>query len=283
MADETPPIGQRFSQAYLERGQPGLDSARFRNRVAGFFTSQIATSSSYSGRFATMVRVELGVDVPYSITYLWTDFFATIELRDVLDFITIVHHAVAAPVAQGWLTFVQRVFDEENLSYRVDDKGGVRYRPDREFARARSGAIEAIGTRRYSAVRREFEASYAALDQASPDGKRAIDAMFEAIEIVFKLACGDANAPRLGKQEASRYLRPIIDRLYASDSTVQRSANQMVSSLGEWADAAHWYRHGQKTQEPAQPPLDHAILMVGAGANYIRWLASLDALNQMLE
>jgi hypothetical protein len=266
----------------MERGQPGLDSPRFRRRVAAYYTNNVHPLLK---DFTKIVHQELGVNVPFGpFDYNWTAYFTSAETHDVFDTITLVAKGLKRFGADKvWCSFVARAFKEENLSYSVDACGGVHFDPDAEFARARMAAIRAIEAARYGAVSREFDESYAALDKAPPDGKRAIDAMFEAVEIAFKLACGDANTPRLGKQEASRHLRPIVDRLHASDPTAQRSANQMVSSLGEWADAANWYRHGQKTEEPTQPPLDHAILMVGAGANYIRWLASLDALNQMLE
>lgn len=277
------PEGQRFSLVYDDRGQPTLDSPRFRRRLAAFYWDSVHDTLK---NFASIVHQELGVNVPYgTYSYDWTSFFNSAQLRDVLDTITLVTRALKKAgyerAAASWCDFVQRSMHEENLSYQLDSLGGVHFNPDPEFIRARIAAIHSIEAPRYKAVLREFEAAFTALDATAPDGKRAIGALFESVEILIKLICGNVNVNRLGKQEVNSHLKPVVDKLYAGNATALRSATQMIKSLGEWADAAHWYRHGQKSEEPTPPPLDFAVLMVTAGAGYLRWLAVVDGLNQV--
>ena len=51
----------------------------------------------------------------------------------------------------------------------------------------------------------------------------------------------------------------------------------LVDALADWINAAHFYRHGQGSEEPVQPPLELAIAMVSSGGSFLRWIADLDA------
>ena len=59
------------------------------------------------------------------------------ELRDVLDLVTIAFRQLRAAnySSENWLRNIQRIFQEENVAYRVDALGGVHFYVDEEFAR----------------------------------------------------------------------------------------------------------------------------------------------------
>jgi hypothetical protein len=50
-----------------------------------------------------------------------------------------------------------------------------------------------------------------------------------------------------------------------------------VDAFRDWVDAAHFYRHEAGREAVAQPPLSLAILLISAGASFLRWLAEFDA------
>jgi hypothetical protein len=81
---DTPPIGQRFSHIYLQRGEPTQDSARMRRRLAAL----VVTFPDLTD-FHHVVPRKLGVDVPWRGTQPdWAGFFSDCALTDVLDFVT---------------------------------------------------------------------------------------------------------------------------------------------------------------------------------------------------
>ena len=101
------------------------DSARMRRRIAALV-----------GTFPDLKDVdravpqELGINVPYSgMGYVaWAQFFADCALKDVLDFVTIAvrHlHEKRRIEREPWSREVQRIFEEENVHYQVDQWGGV--------------------------------------------------------------------------------------------------------------------------------------------------------------
>jgi len=51
----------------------------------------------------------------------------------------------------------------------------------------------------------------------------------------------------------------------------------MASSFADWVDGMHTYRHAAGMPEPAPPPFDLAVVIIGQGAAHLRWLISLDA------
>lgn len=80
-----PRRGERFSHVYLERGQPLEDSPRVRSRVAAL----IGMIDRDFDELASVLPIEMGLDVPWNGAYRWEQFTAKIELRDFLDFITV--------------------------------------------------------------------------------------------------------------------------------------------------------------------------------------------------
>lgn len=266
------PTGQRFSLSYLERGAPSDDSKRMRRRIGAL----IFEYETLKEQLATAVRSELGIAVPYP-TY-WAEFMETALLHDVLDLVTVAYRLLRSrylATAPHWLSGVQRIFEEENVHYRVDAEGGVHFYPDAAYTGNRAATIAAMQSNRYVNALDQFERGTAALTGASPDGKGAIRGVFSAAEALFKMIV--PGQIRLGAAELDS-LSPILQRHFADDDTAKRAVAKMLASLNDWVGAAHFYRHEEGTvDEVAQPPLPLAVYIVGTGASHVRWLAELDA------
>ena len=71
-------------------------------------------------------------------------------------------------------------------------------------------------------------------------------------------------------------IRPLADRIYRSDAATASTGGRMVSSFADWVQAAHPFRHGQRTEVPIVLPDDLAILLISQGASFIRWLVDFD-------
>jgi len=224
--------------------------------------------------FSDFATSELGI-------YVDPDMISTFQsasIRDVLDLVTLYFEFLSKKSlinsALGWRAWVARVFEEENLSYRIDNQGGVHFHPDEEYVRNSEATIEALRLPRYANVLDAFLRSRDALMASPIDGKGAIRAVFSSAEGLFRILI--PNAHRLGAKE-SEQLRPLLSKLYAGNATALRSAEKLLNSFEEWVDAAHFYRHEEgRPDEVAQPPTGLAVYLTSAGASHIRWLAELD-------
>ena len=162
---------------------------------------------------------ELGVDVPYPGGFDdWRAFFRDCALQDALDFVTIAYRYLVERQRTGfkelkapdrWCVEVQRILQEENVHYRVDERGGVHFRFDAEFDHNRAATIASLQGVRYRAALTEFEDGMAALAKAPPDGKTAIRNTFAAAEGLFRLMI--EKSPRLTEKEA-RKIEPLLQR-----------------------------------------------------------------------
>jgi hypothetical protein len=223
-----------------------------------------------------VIEKEIGIPAPYLKN--WTKFLMEIKLKDVLDLVTVTANLLRRQAGNGegmarvWLANIDRIFREENVHYRIEPIGGVRFYIDEAFSRSRASAVAAISGARHANALAEFEKGMAALAQAPPDGKGAIRGVFGAAEAIFRLI---TTAPRLGAAELAD-LAPILQQLYPQQATAHRSTQKMLASFKDWVDAAHFYRHEQGSEEPAQPPLQLAIYIVSSGTAHLRWLAELD-------
>jgi hypothetical protein len=204
-----------------------------------------------------------------------------------LDLITIAYNAIREDVAKNsyagrgiitqrlddYLREVREIFQDDDLNFDIDVRGGVHYRFDEEFVRAKAATIAALQGSRYENVRNLFERGFAELSKPIPDGKHAIRGIFAAAEGLFRLMF--SKSPALKADEAEK-LVPYIQRATAGDPTAERAAVKMLAAFKDWIDAVHNYRHEPGTAKVAQPPVSLAVHLVSTGAAHIRWLAELD-------
>jgi hypothetical protein len=277
---------QRFTQRYRPKSPiRGTDSARARKRFATLLFDlfkAVSNSSELWGNFANAIERELGVDVPSSyMSHDLTKFVQECELDDFLDSISVTYritraHYQGQKLGSHFLEFVARVFNEENLCYRIDERGMVHFRVDQQHEESTMAAIEALDTARFNAARDAFERARDDMQRSTPDSLGMTRNLFEAAESVFKTVTKSGSA--LDAAEVKKSLIPYMDRrMKDADSVAKRSAAKLVEGFADWVNACHPYRHGHDQAEAPAPPIEMAIALMGAGASYIRWLAMIDS------
>ena len=261
------------------------DSARFRVRLSQYYWDFL--HENYAKTIRSAIPREIGATVPYiaNVGFSVAAFFEQAVTADVLSAITLVHRnlltvdyrigaAANTQASNAWLAFVRRVFQEENLAYTLDAECGVHPLADVQFERNIATTIAGLGEARYAAVRTAIEAMEAKFGQMPPDTKGAIRDAFEAAETLTKVITNSGKA--LDYNFVMNEILSRIHKIYDSDSTAHRCGGEAAKSFANWVNAAHCYRHGQKTEEPIAPPGELAILLVSQAASYIRWLVDLD-------
>ena len=282
MTDNQLPEGQLFSRVYLRRNEPLRDSQRFRTRLSGYFFENFW---DLRHDFVKTVQRELGVTIPIFQnlvnTYDWniSAFFATAELRDILDSISLIPAILRKKrdpqKLNAYLLFIERVFHEENMGYKLDSQGGVHYIVDDEFERNRMSAIACLNEPKFSAVANSMEEAFAKMDTEPFDTKGSVRDMFEAVETLTKLISNSSQD--LTERFVKQTLKPLAQSIYQKfDASAISAADLLLEGMCHWVNAGHKYRHGQKTADPIAPPLEITILFLSEGAGYIRWLTELD-------
>jgi hypothetical protein len=269
--------GTRFSLLYLERSTPAKDSQRFRNRLAAYYWDKL--HEYHREEIIKVIQLETGAKVPFvGMSYSISDFFEKNELRDVLDSITLIYTVL--PYSQNrneWKDFVERVFKEEHLGYRLDSKCVVHYFVDEEFERNRFSALSVLSKPRYTGIRAAYEDAYRYMDSVPIDNKAAVRAIFEAIEILVKQMIPTKN---LNKSVVENSLKEKCLPLYATDEISKKVVSEMFDGFAKWVDSIHNYRHGQPNDIPIAPTEDMCIYILSSGSAFLRWLIGMnDKLN----
>lgn len=266
--------GNRFSQIYLERGNPTKDSERLRVRLSGYIWNHLR---SYESGLTDLLRLEVGVNV--SNFGSLSSFVHKGQMRDVLDSITFLFALARIDgeelEAQDWKTFVARAFREENVGYRLDDECVVHYHVDEEFERNRVSALALLDSASLANVRAAFEDAYRHLDSSPPDTKAAVRSIFESVEVLARLIVPEAK--NLYRKLAETTLKEKCLVVSGADATEQKTLAGLFDSLGEWVDALHNYRHGQPEAEPVAPSEELAVYALSTGAAHLRMLAGFAA------
>lgn len=271
------PVGKRYSEIYLDQGKPIQDHPRMRFRLAALIND---TKPFWMDEaLGQEAEKKLGLKTPYSSSSNWRVILEKWELQDVLDLITIAGHFIqrdgrGAAASKLWATLINQIFSDLNIAYRVDDQSGVHPYPDEEYSRAKAATIAALQSSRYANALNEFENGSNAI---SVDNKNAIRRTFASAEGLFRLMF--PRSPRLTASEAEQ-IAPLIEKLYANDTTAIGATKKSLSSFKDWIDACHFYRHEAGKQEVSQPPLSLTINLVSTGASFIRLLAEFDAAEQ---
>ncbi|MCB1331121.1 MAG: hypothetical protein KDK28_17475 [Maritimibacter sp.] len=276
------PAGVRFSLNYISHPELLPDSQRMRRRFGALFVKHCR-----GGTLRKLLNSELGTDLKINgceTESYWPRAMLAVELRDVLDTVTLVYKVVLGDdhyhKDQGakYLSEVSRVFEEERVRYNVDKKGGVHLTVDSAFEQTRISSVQALAHQRYEGVRQALEAAHSALDQVPPDGKAALRNTFFANENLFRLAFPTAH--QLGKGELNKHLKPAVDKKYSGANPDIHAAQKQFSQYVNWVEGAHFYRHESGTEEPTQPPLEVAIHYFSTGTAWLRWLQSFDTPKQ---
>lgn len=270
MTNQDIPKGKRFSHVYISHPELLADSKRMRRRI-GYILYRFGGEG-----LAAHLNRELGVKLSaYDGRFeaYWPDAMEIVELRDVLDAITVVAQR-SGSLRVDLIQEVRRVFREERVRYDVDDEGGVHLVVDTAFEQVRISAIRRLAGPRYDGVRHHFEAAYTALDDIPPDAKAAMRNVFFATEGLFRLMFPKAH--QLSGSEIRKHLKARIDDTYAGKKPAIHAAQKQVEQLVDWVDGAHFYRHEPGTEEPAQPPFEMAVQYVSSGASWLRWLCEFD-------
>ena len=266
-----------FSKTYLkEPAGQNKDSARLRRRLGAYGHSDDLLMRR---EFVELVQAETGAAVrPGVVPYDLRAFFDGAEMRDVLDAVTCMARVLGDRYdrdrVRDWIQFCQRAFAEEGMAYRVDDAGRVHYVVDIAFQETADSVIAALSREPYAAAGACMNKAVTEMTEANPERKHAIRDVFEGVETVFKVVTKTSKDLTTGNIET--LLRPIVDRKFSAGEPVAKgAAQQTLEALKDWTNACHKYRHGHKAEEPIEPPLELAIVLVGNGLNFGRSIASL--------
>lgn len=285
------PAGERFSQTYLAKGPLTKDNERFRRRLAEKFSSMCQKRETQTA-FGKMLVAETGASLATDVygEPRMGNFFPEGELRDVLDAITLFYRFLSnrfaglaravgvqaasaqVPNPDHWRAFVERVFREERVGYRVDEQCGVHYFVDEEFERNRVATLAGLDNPLLANARQAYEDAFRHLDSTPRDTKAAVRSIFEAAEILAKRVMPEAQ--RLNGKIIEGPLRAKCLAALGGDETEQKSLAKVFDSFGDWVDAMHLYRHGQDGHEPVAPSEDLAVHAISTGSAYIRLLAT---------
>ena len=275
------PLGQKFSQVYLDRVPANKDGKKWRIRLAIYVQDILSadrTLSSILGR-------EVGVVIQSDFTingeiYRFDAAIMTVEIVSLLDMCTEIFKRFYAQFdidAFDWMQHFNKTCQEENVPYFMDDKGGVHPAVDSEFQHNLISTVKGLDALRYRAALTAFSGIQSALDRE--DTRQALRQVFDTAENIVKMMTG---AKGLDASVIQRQLNNKI-RDNWDEGAAKDAANQMMAGFVNWVNAAHSYRHIEGHPDAAAPPMDLTILMISVGASYIRWLIDQDQQVQQIQ
>ena len=131
---------------------------------------------------------------------------------------------VGANHVDAWVREVSAIFGEENVYYRVDQKGSVHLAVDQEFEANRVATLAHLEAPRYANVARNFDEAHDRLSEVPPQGKNAIRAIFGAVEGLFRLMF--PNEDRLTAKAAKTRLAATVQRKYQGNAPALGAASK---------------------------------------------------------
>jgi len=267
--------GELYTELYVSWGARLPDDDRARYRIGVLFRDE--RFRYLRAEVAHAIEARLGIKVPWGFEHPKLEAFVqSCSLRDLLNTITLIYRELERHDAEWWRQSIGNIFAEQHLAYEIDEHGTVHPAIDQEFQQNRVSAVAALGSSpRYANAQTAFERVSTELTTNPPNYKEAWRAAFSSAEGLFKLMF--PRASRLTADQVDQWLRPAVERVYGDDQTALRASIRQIRALSEWVEASHNYRHEPRSEEPAQPPGDLAVLAISLAASFIRWLVGIDA------
>lgn len=273
-------LGAYYSRSYFRADAPLSDDARARYRIAAYLSEYFFDSPYDVGKY---IEKELGIKclkVVGNRHHIWWDnFLEQLSIADFLDVITatIKHRpsktssSARGVVKHDLLSFAQRVFLEQNLSYRIDDKGGIHPIVDIAFVDVTANLLRSLGALGLGATCEHIKRAEKALLLSSYDPRQAIRSTFDAAENLSKVIF--PRLTQLNTQAINEKLGPYLIDSVERNRTEKQASEKLVKSLIDWIEAAHFYRHAPGGVEVDQPTESFTIAFVSQGFSYVRWIA----------
>jgi hypothetical protein len=153
------PLGQKFSQVYLDRSAPTGDGKRWRHRLATYVEEELQKDSKLASKFGRNLGVEV-INQGYSENYYnYASVIRNIEIHLLLDACTLIFshfNGVNGNSALNWKAHFETSSIEENVSYVMDEKGGVHSAVDAEFQHNLASTIRGLDAPLYRAALTAF-------------------------------------------------------------------------------------------------------------------------------
>jgi len=281
--------GKRFSHLYMSVGSPLKDSKKARYRIAKLLEAEFPWRSvaqkrqnapDHAENAQELLENEVGRQFRSKIGNRmypsWAAYTQKITASEFLDAITVLVGYLRGWKAKSETNLVkqtQRIFKEENMSYEIDDLGGIHPLVDSAFGVAKQSAIAALSNDRYSGTAELVDAIDPCLLQDPVNYIGAIRAVFGANENLFKLMF---DVQQLKADTAAKCIGPKQQAMYEGHPNLKAASSKTLESFKDWINAAHFYRHEQGEETQSQPSKEFAILVVHQGLAFVRWLAQLD-------
>ena len=269
---EEPVEGALFIRNYARPSVKLKDSERARRRILQYFWDQ---SSQTRNDFVKLVKSELGVDYPYSVSDYWHEkFWTTAQVVDFLSSVTIMYRL--SNRREALLAAMRRIFVEENLRYRLDDKGSVHFLVDEQFERSIAATLDGLGQAQFKAARHTLEQALEIMSGANPSGKALIRGVFEAVESAFLIRIQPVppNVNRLNDQNVTNHFRPILVARYTNAPDANDKIDRVLELLKAWVKTAHPFRHGASFDQIHEAPFDYAVLLADQGMAFLRYIVA---------
>ncbi|MEM6409094.1 MAG: hypothetical protein AAF700_11830 [Pseudomonadota bacterium] len=272
--------GGFFSRNYLAKDTPSADDKKMRHRIAKYLETY---THSESGDFGRFIETELGISVlsegPYSQYVNWMRVLEKCSISDFLDIVTAVCRLRPSTtkregrmtVKYDFLEFAERVFREQAVAYRIDQKGGIHPFIDKSFSSTLAETLEGLEGKELFAAKAHLEKAEKALLEFDVDTRQAVRSAFDAVENLAKIIV--PKSTQLNKDVAQNGLRPKLCDPEQAPKTDFHPTTKLFDGFIQWINAAHFYRHDPGQAEPTAPSKEFAVLFLSQGVSYARWLS----------
>jgi hypothetical protein len=277
---EVPKVGEYFSRSYLWADKPFADDVRARHRLATYLDEYFSERDYEIGKF---IEQELGISCRrIGATRYYVDWKSLLKELDVRDFLDVTTAAIKfepqhkkykghAVVVYNLLEFARRVFVEQNLAYRIDEKGGVHPSIDAAFSISSAGLLRNLSHSGLDAAREHIAQAERSLLAGSFDGRQAIRSVFDAAENLLKVVF--PRATQLNTPTIIDKLGPFLIESSGESKPERQASEKLVKSFIDWVEAAHFYRHASGGIEVEQPSESFSVAIVSQGFSFVRWIA----------
>ena len=262
----------KFSQQYCKPEQLLEDGLFFRGRIVTLYQRCFRSFKTDEYEFCKKIAAETGVN-----TFLKNQ-FAIISIEDpircpihkFLDIITVAYQELLHKTIDiAYTSEITRIFQEEHMSYCINENGEVHLYLGEEFQKSRIQTLEALCETGSENLISCYKNTYNRLKPGKAYvPKAALRSLYECIEGLVKNITGEA---RLNSNAIDKLQEPILKH-YGNQSNRRGYVKCKLAAMKDATQALHSFRHADENKEIFEPDIREIDLAFSSCSAFIRWI-----------
>jgi hypothetical protein len=256
---ETMMTATPFSRRILPSGPRNVDNQKLRNRVIQYVSGLLLV---YQNSVRREVSIQTGDHRPL------VEYLTNCDWMELIDSVAYIANGLEPwpELRTEWLKFITTAFEQEHVTFKIEADGSPVSVVDEAFSELVEATLDELNDPLFETARQHCVLALKKFKRPDTLGE-SIEQVFKAAENIYRMT---SKKDGIGAGVSDYYRGRWVSRLAGPE---KEAVERMSTSLKEWVNAVHPFRHADSSPKPTPPSRETAVWLITCGMSHIRWMA----------